>query len=98
MTNQISSRSKFLKPVNISNNLNIALKYNLDGLYLPSFNKILKYKIYSNTEDIKYIQDDNKILYSTFNGLYRKIDNMEIKTYFLLTLLYGINIYIIRKF
>ncbi len=28
----------------ISNNLNLALKYNLNGLYLPSFNKSFKYK------------------------------------------------------
>ena len=28
----------------ISNNLKIAIKYNLDGLYLPSFNKSLKFK------------------------------------------------------
>ena len=28
----------------ISNNLKIALRFNLDGLYLPAFNKIAKYK------------------------------------------------------
>ena len=28
----------------ISNNLKLALKLNLDGLYIPSFNKLLKYK------------------------------------------------------
>ena len=39
----------------ISNNLNIALKYNLDGLYLPSFNKILKYKNINLKKNFKII-------------------------------------------
>ena len=30
--------------VYISNNLKLALKYNFSGIYIPSFNKILKYK------------------------------------------------------
>jgi len=32
------------KKVYISNNLKLALKFNFDGIYIPSFNKILKYK------------------------------------------------------
>ena len=32
------------RKVYISNNLNLALKFNFDGIYIPSFNKILKYK------------------------------------------------------
>ena len=32
------------RKVYISNNLKLALKFNFDGVYLPSYNKILKYK------------------------------------------------------
>ena len=32
------------RKVYISNNLKLALKYNFSGIYIPSFNKILKYK------------------------------------------------------
>ena len=32
------------RKVYISNNLKLALKFNFDGVYIPSFNKILKYK------------------------------------------------------
>ena len=32
------------RKVYISNNLRIALKYNFNGIYIPSFNRILKYR------------------------------------------------------
>ena len=32
------------RKVYISNNLKLALKFNFDGVYIPSFNKTLKYK------------------------------------------------------
>ena len=32
------------RKVYISNNLKLALKFNFDGIYIPSFNKLLKYK------------------------------------------------------
>jgi len=39
----------------VSNNLKIALKYNLSGLYLPSFNTILKYKNINFKQGFKLI-------------------------------------------
>ena len=39
----------------ISNDLKIALKYDLDGLYIPSFNKILKYNNISCKKNFKII-------------------------------------------
>ncbi len=39
----------------VSNNLKLALKLGLDGLYLPSFNKILKYNNISHRKDFKII-------------------------------------------
>ena len=39
----------------VSNNLKLALKLNLDGLYLPSFNKMLKYKNISHRKGFKLI-------------------------------------------
>ena len=39
----------------ISNNLKLALKLDLDGLYLPSFNKMLKYNNISHRKDFKLI-------------------------------------------
>ena len=39
----------------ISNNIKLALKLNLDGLYLPSFNKILKYKNLNLKQNFKII-------------------------------------------
>jgi thiamine-phosphate pyrophosphorylase len=39
----------------LANNLSIALKLNLDGLYIPSFNTILKYKNISARQDFKLI-------------------------------------------
>ena len=41
------------RKVYISNNLKLALKFNFDGIYIPSFNKILKYKnIYKKNFDV----------------------------------------------
>ena len=40
----VSLCKKQRRKVYISNNLKTALKYNFDGIYIPSFNKILKYK------------------------------------------------------
>ena len=41
------------RKVYISNNLKLALKFNFDGIYIPSFNKILKYKnIYKSRFEI----------------------------------------------
>ena len=40
----VSLCKKQRRKVYISNNLKKALKYNFDGIYIPSFNKILKYK------------------------------------------------------
>ena len=39
----------------LANNLNIALKLNLDGLYIPSFNNILKYKNINKRRNFKLI-------------------------------------------
>jgi|TARA_B100000902_G_C27304595_1_gene914721 thiamine-phosphate pyrophosphorylase len=39
----------------ISNNLDLALKYNLDGLYLPSFNRSLKYRNINGKKNFKLI-------------------------------------------
>jgi len=39
----------------ISNNLRIALKYNLDGLYLPAFNNKLNYKNINSRKKFKII-------------------------------------------
>ena len=39
----------------ISNNLKIALKFNLDGLYLPAFNKGLKYKNINSKKSFKIV-------------------------------------------
>ncbi len=39
----------------IANNLKIALKFNLDGLYLPAFNNVLKYKNISSRKNFKII-------------------------------------------
>ena len=39
----------------ISNNLKIALKYKLDGLYLPSFNRLMKYKNLNLKKNFKLI-------------------------------------------
>ena len=39
----------------ISNNLKIALKCNLDGLYLPAFNSVLKYKNINSRKNFKII-------------------------------------------
>ena len=45
---EIKSLVRFCKnqfrKVYISNNLKIALNYNFDGVYIPSFNKLVKYK------------------------------------------------------
>ena len=41
------------RKVYISNNLGIALKYNFNGIYIPSFNRILKYRnIYKKNFEI----------------------------------------------
>jgi thiamine-phosphate pyrophosphorylase len=39
----------------LSNNIKLAIKLNLDGLYLPSFNKSLKHLTYSFKKDFKII-------------------------------------------
>ena len=39
----------------ISNNLKIALRFNLDGLYLPAFNNTLKYKNINSRKNFKII-------------------------------------------
>ena len=39
----------------LANNLSIALKLNLDGLYIPSFNNILKYKNINKRQNFKLI-------------------------------------------
>ena len=39
----------------IANNLKTALKFNLDGLYLPAFNNILQYKNISSRKNFKII-------------------------------------------
>ena len=39
----------------LANNLGIALKLNLDGLYIPSFNNILKYKNINKRRNFKLI-------------------------------------------
>ena len=44
ITELVSLCRKQGRRVYISNNLNSALKYNFNGIYIPSFNKILKYK------------------------------------------------------
>ena len=46
----------------ISNNLNLALKYNLDGLYLPSFNKNLNFKNMSSKKNFKIIGSAHNFL------------------------------------
>jgi len=47
-TKELSQLVKFCKKqrrkVFISNNLNLAIKLNFDGVYIPSFNKTLKYR------------------------------------------------------
>ncbi len=40
----VSLCKKQRRKVYISNNLKLALRFNFDGVYIPSFNKILKYK------------------------------------------------------
>ena len=49
----------FCKKINrklfLANNLGIALKLNLDGLYIPSFNNILKYKNINKRQNFKLI-------------------------------------------
>tara|TARA_B100000941_G_scaffold72712_1_gene49370 strand:+ start:1796 stop:2356 length:561 start_codon:yes stop_codon:yes gene_type:complete len=44
MTTMVRFCKKQRRKVYISNNLKFALKFNFDGIYIPSFNKILKYK------------------------------------------------------
>ena len=39
----------------MANDLNIALKLNLDGLYIPSFNKLLKYNNISKKQNFRLI-------------------------------------------
>ena len=39
----------------IANNLNLAIKLNLDGVYIPSFNKSLKVKYVSKKYNVKII-------------------------------------------
>ena len=45
----------------ISNNLRLALKLNLDGLYIPSFNKTLKYKNLNTKKKFKMIGSAHSI-------------------------------------
>ena len=51
----ISFCKKNKRDLFISNNLKIAIKYNLAGLYLPSFNKKLKYKNLNTKKNFKII-------------------------------------------
>ena len=55
----IKNLSYFCKKIErklfISNNLNLALKYNLDGLYIPAFNKSLKFRNFSSKTNFKLI-------------------------------------------
>ena len=44
ITELVSLCRKQGRRVYISNNLNSALKYNFNGIYIPSYNKRLKYK------------------------------------------------------
>ena len=46
---------QFNKKLYVSNNLKIALKFNLDGLYLPAFNNYLKYKNINSRKNFKII-------------------------------------------
>ena len=46
---------QFNKKLYVSNNLKIALKFNLDGLYLPAFNNYLKYKNINSKKNFKII-------------------------------------------
>ena len=46
----VSLCKKQRRKVYISNNLKLALRYNFDGVYIPSFNKILKYKNIKKTK------------------------------------------------
>ena len=39
----------------IANNLKAALKFNSNGLYLPAFNSLLRYKNFSSRKDFKII-------------------------------------------
>ena len=39
----------------IANNLKAALKFNSNGLYLPAFNSVLRYKNFSSRKDFKII-------------------------------------------
>ena len=39
----------------ISNNLRVALRFNLDGLYLPAFNKALKYKNINSRKNFRIV-------------------------------------------
>ena len=48
----VSLCKKQRRKVYISNNLKIALRFNFDGVYIPSFNKILKYKNIKKKFDI----------------------------------------------
>ena len=43
------------RKVYISNSLKLALRYNFDGVYIPSFNKILKYKNINLKKNFKII-------------------------------------------
>ena len=49
------------RKVFISNNLKIALKYNLNGLYIPSFNKDLRFKNISLKNEFKIIGSAHNI-------------------------------------
>jgi len=49
------------RKVFISNNLKIALKYNLNGLYIPSFNKDLSFKNISLKYEFKIIGSGHNI-------------------------------------
>ena len=47
--------NQFNKKLYISNNLKIALKFDLDGLYLPAFNNKLNYKNINSRKNFKII-------------------------------------------
>ena len=62
---QISEIKNFCKKLGIkiylANNVKLAIKNNLDGVYIPSFNKNLKYKILPKKKDFLIMGSAHKI-------------------------------------
>ena len=57
------------RKVYISNNLKIAIKFNFDGLYIPSFNKSLRFR--------NIVRDNFEILGSAHNVMELKIKEKQ---------------------